>query len=134
MSTLIGIITDIFPAEVRGNFEKRVFRLKQSDVERYPNHWELECHQGDSNLLDGFKVGDDVTCEIIIQGRAWTKDGRTMIFNTLKCIGIAYFGKAAKPVPSTRQQTGGQEKTPRPARREQDGYKPAIGPNDEIPF
>lgn len=107
--TLSGIITDLFAPEIRGNFEKRVFRLKQTDRERYPQHWELEATQGDVNLLDGFKTGDEVTCDVTVMGRAWTKDGRTMIFNTLRCTDIAYFGSASapKPVPSTRQQTGG---------------------------
>ena len=87
MTTLKGIITDIFPAEVYGNFEKRAFWVQQTE-EKYPEHWELELQQGDCPMLDKFKVGDRVECFVQIRGRKWSKNGKDGIRNTLKCTEI----------------------------------------------
>lgn len=108
-TTLSGIITNIFRAEIRGGFESRKFRLKQSDREKYPQHWELECQQNDCNLLDAFRIGDEVNCDVEIRGREWkkTSTNEVFIFNTLKCVDISIYGSATKPTPSLRQQTGG---------------------------
>lgn len=133
-TTLSGIITAIFPTATRGNFESRKLWLKQSDRETRPSHWEIEAQQTDVNMLDHFKVGDEVTCDILVTGRAWSKDGRDMIFNCLKLTDISYFGTGAatpRATPSTRQMTGGipssvTEKAPAPkAAAKQEGWKPA---------
>lgn len=102
---LTGIITDIFPAEVYGNFEKRVLWLKQPDSEKYPEHWQIEFHQGNANQLDNFKVGQSVEITVDIKGRGWEKGGKKSIFVTLKATDIVKQGES-KPTPSNRQKTG----------------------------
>lgn len=108
---ITGVITDIFQTVTLGQmFRKRVFRVKQIDVERNPQHWELECHFEEIALLDKLSTGDEVTCDIIILGREYTKMGQTAIYNTLKCVDISYKGSIGKKsigVRSTRSQTSG---------------------------
>jgi Domain of unknown function (DUF3127) len=96
MKTILnGVITEIYPSEIYGSFEKRVFHLQQSDVEKYPQTWALECQQGDCNMLDKFKTGQVVSCHIEIRGKAWAKNGRAGVINTLKCTKIDRVGQAA---------------------------------------
>src|SRR5205809_312435 len=126
--TIKGKITDIFPSEIFGNFEKRVAWVLEVDVQ-YPNHYSLEFHQGDANMLDSYVPGDLVTCKVDVRGRKWEKNGKAGCMNTLKCWGIERTGTAAKPAPSTRQQTGGI-----PPKSEPQGGQPPLGPNDDLPF
>lgn len=82
---IIGYITDIFPSEIIGSsFEKRVFWLMEPGSDKYKNHYQLECHQGDCNLLDKFRAGELVECQTDLRGKKFTKNGRDFIFNTLK--------------------------------------------------
>jgi hypothetical protein len=83
---LTGVITDIFPAEIYGGFEKRVVWVKQTD--RYPEHWALEMWQGDGNVLDKFKIGQEVICVVDIKGRQNNKSGKSFVINTLRCTKI----------------------------------------------
>lgn len=106
--TIQGVITDIFPSEIFGNFEKRVAWIQETDVQ-YPNCYSVEFHQGDANILDMFVPGDRVTCSVDVRGRKWEKNGKAGCMNTLKCWKIERVGQP-KPMPSTRQQTGGIER------------------------
>lgn len=81
--TLKGTIKTIFPAEVYGSFEKRVFWLQELDAQ-YPNTWALEMHQGECNNLDKYQPGDKVECHVDIKGRRWEKNGKEGVINTLK--------------------------------------------------
>jgi len=125
-ATITGYITDIFPAEIRGNFEKRVFWVKEPDSVQYPNQYSLECHQGDANLLDRFKVGQLVTVQVDIRGKKWVKDGRESCFNTLKAwkIELAAGSNTSQPAP------------PPPASQEGFGsnYHDLTEPLDDLPF
>lgn len=85
---LHGLIVKINRAEIHGNFEKRIFELREKDSEKYPQHYQLECHQGDANILDNFSVGDEVTCWIDLRGRLWENNDKRAIFHTLKCYKI----------------------------------------------
>lgn len=97
MSTakLIGILTDVFPVETpHPNFKKKVFWLREPDTERYPQHWEIELHQEDTDRLKGVEIGDRLECEVECRGRKWHARGEDKIFTSLKCIGIKVLGKA----------------------------------------
>lgn len=102
-----GIITDIFPAEIRGNFEKRVFWIKETDAERYPEHYSLELHQGDTVILDKFKTGEHVDVEVTIRGKKWVKEGKESIFNTLKAWQVKRHGETSRP-PESAQNVNNQ--------------------------
>jgi len=133
-----GELTDIFPAEIFGNFEKRVAWVLEKDVQ-YPNHYQIEFHQGDANMLDNFLRGDIVECKVDVRGKKFkSKQGKDGIINTLKCWNIIKVG-GAKPAPSTRQQTGGiPPQNQAPAQGNQDQWKqppPIEGAgDDDLPF
>lgn len=82
---LTGIIEGVFETEPIGNFfEKRRFWLKESEEKRSPI-WELEAHQGDCTMLDKFKHGDRVTCNIEIKGVMRSIRNNNVVFNSLVC-------------------------------------------------
>jgi len=102
MSTvnLIGIITDIFPAQnVTPQFVKRVFWVREPDTNPYPQHWEIEVLNEEIKRLQGFSVGDPVEAEVEVRGRQYTRGGSKSIFNSLKCTGLRKLTstKAASP-------------------------------------
>ena len=126
-----GILTDVFPSEIFGNFEKRVAWVQETDVQ-YPNTFALEFHQGDANILDNFVPGDVVKCSVDLRGRKWSKNGKEGVMNTLKCWKMERLGQAKVP-PSTRQQTGGIPPKNQP-QQPQGGQPPVVGPDDDLPF
>lgn len=85
---LSGVIANIFPEETFGNFTKRVFWLKQINVQ-YPMHYALELWYDDIEALKKFKVGEGVICEVEVRGNKWSKNGREGVMNILKCTGIS---------------------------------------------
>lgn len=86
---LIGILTDIFPAQnVTPQFVKRVFWVKEPDTNQYPQHWEVEMHNEDIKRLQGFSAGDPVEAEVEVRGRQYTRNGSKSVFNSLKCTGL----------------------------------------------
>ncbi len=81
--TLSGVITDIFPAEVYGNFEKRVVWIKET-TDQYPQTYAIEFAQGNCNKLDRFKPGEEVKIWIDIRGRRYEKNGKEGVINSLQ--------------------------------------------------
>lgn len=135
---LVGTITDIFGAEIHGSFEKRIVWLKELDQQaRYPEHWAIEFWQGDVNLTEGFKVGQDVIATVDIKGRFWEKGGREGVIITLKCF------KLEKVATSTTQTA---TRTTAPAPKAPASTRPAAPapklpggqslsePLDDLPF
>lgn len=96
-SILKGSITDIFRPEIFNTFSKRVFWLKQSDREQYPQHWSVELHGEDCKELERYNIGDEVEVEVEIRGRYWSKDGKENVFNSLKVIGMKKAGQKSVP-------------------------------------
>jgi hypothetical protein len=128
-----GKITDIFPAEVYGNLEKRVAWVQETDVQ-YPQHYSLEFLQNDANILDSFVLGDVVECKVDVRGRRYEKNGKAGVINSLKCWNMRRIGDA-RPAPSTRQQTGGiPPKNQAPPLAQSGGYEPIPGGDDDLPF
>jgi len=101
-TTITGKILDIFPAELYGNFEKRVCWVEETEGE-YPNTYSLEFWQGDCNKLDSYKPGDAVSCKVDIRGRKWTKNGKEGVINTLKCWSISKQGATQQQANATQQ-------------------------------
>jgi len=97
--TLTGRIKRIFPAEVFGNFEKRVMWLEETEGQ-YPNTYNLEFQQGACNTLDNFAPGQTVKCQVDVRGRHWDKNGKEGVMNTLKCWKIESDQQAPPPPPS----------------------------------
>jgi hypothetical protein len=102
-SKLTGQLTDVFPVEpITPNFSKRVFWLKQPSTERYPQHWEIELHQGDVGQIDAFKIGDTLQADVEIRGKHYVGRGnKEGIITSLKCTGLR---RIAGPPPPPRAQ------------------------------
>jgi hypothetical protein len=67
---------------VTDKFTKR--ELVVTTDENYPQHILVEFHQDKVDLLDKFKVGQNVTVGINIKGREWVSpQGETKYFNTI---------------------------------------------------
>lgn len=81
-----GRITEIKNSEAFGNFEKRTFWVEETEGQ-YPNTYKLEAQQGMCNVLDKYYIGDEVECNVDVQGRKFTskKTGQEGVINTLKC-------------------------------------------------
>jgi hypothetical protein len=100
---LSGRIKTIFSAEVFGNFEKRVMWLEEQ-TDKYPQTYSLEFTQGDVNVLDAFKEGDQVECSINLRGRHSEKNGKEYVFNSMQCWRIKRVANAVE-TPTQVQQT-----------------------------
>lgn len=82
---LTGTIDTVFETEPIGNFfEKRRFWLRESEDKKSPV-WELELQQGDCVLLDKFKQGQQVMCNVEVKGVLRVVKLRNIVFNTLVC-------------------------------------------------
>lgn len=79
-----GKVDTIFPGEIKGNFEKRLFWITENIPNR-PQTWQLEMRGNDGEALDNFKPGQQVECNVEIKGFKWKKDGKESVFNTLHC-------------------------------------------------
>lgn len=126
---ITGKITDIFPSETFGNFEKRVAWVVEEGMQ-YPNHYPLEFQQGFANELDHYVPGDQVVCDVDVRGRKWEKNGKAGCMATLKCWKIERVGGGQKAPRSTRQQTGGIDN----AHQQQQSTPPPINTGDDLPF
>jgi hypothetical protein len=69
--------------KVSENFSKREFVVKTD--EQYPQHILVELHQDNTDLLDNYEVGQNVTVSINLRGRSWTNptDQKEKYFNTI---------------------------------------------------
>ena len=64
-------------------FRKREFIIVTQD--QYPQHILLELVQDKCDLLDNFKVGDDVKVSVNLNGRLWTNpEGVEKCFNAIQ--------------------------------------------------
>lgn len=53
--------------------------------EQYPQHISVQFVQDKCDLLDAYKVGDNVKVDINLRGREWTNpQGETVYFNTIQ--------------------------------------------------
>ena len=68
---------------VSDSFRKREIVITTS--EQYPQHLLLEFVQDKCEVLDGYKVGQDVEIGINLRGREWVNpEGVTKYFNTIQ--------------------------------------------------
>lgn len=81
---LQGELIEVFDTqEVTVTFKKREFAIKTSG--EYPQEIALEVTQDKVDLLDTFKVGDNITASVNLRGRKWTNaDGVNKYFNTIQ--------------------------------------------------
>jgi len=97
MSEISGKIKLINDAETYGTFTKRSFVVTTS--EQYPQEVQLECHQDKCDLLDKFKVGDEIKASLNIRGKLWINpEGKEVYFNTI----VAWRIEAIKYAPKQK--------------------------------
>lgn len=103
-----GKLIEIFETvKIKESFQKREFVLEFSSNPKYPELVKFELVQDKCNLLDSFKVGQEVSVEFDLRGRKWTdQKGAVKYFNTLQ----AWRLSAADGTPS--EQSGGQGAPP----------------------
>jgi hypothetical protein len=84
MSEVIGKIKVINPTqEVSASFKKR--ELVVSTNEQYVQHILIEFNQDKCDLLDNYKVGQNVKVGINLRGREWVNpQGETKYFNSIQ--------------------------------------------------
>jgi hypothetical protein len=87
---------------VSASFKKRLAIIKTD--ESYPQFIAIEFQQDRVDLIDPYKVGDNVTVSFNLSGRLWSNpQGEEKCFNTIKCWKIQRVSNAAAqttPTPS----------------------------------
>lgn len=79
---LQGTLYRIFPTEqVNENFSKRNFVLEVAG--EYPQKIQFQAIKERCDLLDSYTIGEEVTVHFDIQGKEFSKDGKTNFFNNL---------------------------------------------------
>jgi hypothetical protein len=69
--------------QVSASFKKRELVVTTDD--QYPQHIMIEFAQDKCDLINGYKVGEDVKVSINLQGREWVSpQGDTKYFNSIK--------------------------------------------------
>ena len=81
-----GKLVEIFETvKIKESFQKREFVLEFASNPKYPELVKFETVQDKCNLLDNFKVGQEVSVEFDLRGRKWTdQKGVVKYFNTLQ--------------------------------------------------
>ena len=66
-----------------GGFKKR--DIVVTTEEQYPQHISIQFVQDKCEVLDKYKIGDNVTIGVNLRGREWTNaKGETQYFNTIQ--------------------------------------------------
>lgn len=94
---LKGTIKEIFDTQqISDRFSKREFVIEYIDNPQYPQYVKFELTQDKCELLDQYKVGDEVDVQFNVRGRAWTNpQGVTQYFNTLQAWRLDVASEAA---------------------------------------
>ncbi|MBS1548184.1 MAG: DUF3127 domain-containing protein [Bacteroidetes bacterium] len=86
--------------QISEKFSKRELVITETGGQ-FPQHIPVEFTQGDTNMLDPFAPGDEVTVTCFVNGREWTRDGATKYFLSLKGNRIEKIGAAPQARPAT---------------------------------
>jgi len=86
-----GVIEEIFDThEYSEKFKKREFILEHAPNPQWPEHLKLEFINQKTDLLDQYKVGDQVDCSINLKGRKWENDNGSGYVVSLQCWKIGH--------------------------------------------
>lgn len=104
---LKGIIKFIDETKSFGanGFRKREFVVTTD--EQYPQHILIEMNQDKCDILNNYKVGDNVTASLNLRGREWVNpQGEIKYFNTIQCWRLQKEeGQVGTPVSATQKQS-----------------------------
>jgi hypothetical protein len=80
-----GEIIEIYDVKIISeNFKKREFILKHAPNPDYPDFLKLEVVQNKTDLLDKYKVGQEVVVDLNLKGKRWEKGKESGYFNSLQ--------------------------------------------------
>ena len=83
--TLKGTIIEIYDEkQISEKFKKREFVLKHAPNPDYPDFLKIEVVQNKTDLLDKYKVGDEVEVDINLKGKKWQKGKESGYFNSIQ--------------------------------------------------
>ena len=83
--TVSGEIIEIYDVQVISDtFKKREFILKHAPNPEYPDFLKLEVVQNKTDLLDKYKVGQEVVVDLNLKGKKWEKGEKSGYFNSLQ--------------------------------------------------
>lgn len=90
--------------QVSDTFKKREFVIETKG--EYPQTPKFQAVQDKCDVLDNFKVGDDISISFNLRGNAWEADGgETKYFNNLDAWKITSLGSQSTPEsPSTEEE------------------------------
>lgn len=126
-------IEKIFPTQqIKDTFRKREFVVEYADNPQYPEMIKFECIQDKCDLLDSFKVGQEVNVSFNLKGRKWTdpKNGEDKYFNSLQAWRITG-AESGSTSNSTNTSAGGSTPPPPAAGDEPDWLSED---SDDLPF
>lgn len=87
--------------QVSASFVKR--DIVVTTEEQYPQHILIQFTQDKTDLLDQYKIGDDVNVSINIRGREWVNpQGETKYFNTIQGWRISSVGATNTTPPAAK--------------------------------
>lgn len=95
-----GIIKSIDPTKIIGQngFKKRELVLETN--QEYPQALLIEFNQDKCDLLNSFKVGDNVRILVKLKGREWfNPEGKAVYFNSIKGWSINFENENNNPKP-----------------------------------
>ena len=100
-----GKLTEIFETiKIKDTFQKREFVLEYATNPKYPELIKFEMVQDKCVILDGFKVGQEVSVEFDLRGRKWTdRQGAVRYFNTLQAWRLSPADSSAGVSPSDQE-------------------------------
>lgn len=89
---------------VSDSFSKRDLVVTTS--EQYPQDLLIQFVQNQCEVLDKYKVGEQVEVSINLRGREWTnpKDGEVKYFNTIQGWKIGYAGQHADAIQGAKHE------------------------------
>ena len=112
--------------QVSASFKKREFILEYAENPQYPEFLKFEMIQEKCDLLNGYKVDDQVDVFFNLKGRKWTDPkGEVKYFNSLQAWKLERAGSAQGSMPT--QDTGMDH-------IEEPGWVSAQGGSDDLPF
>lgn len=81
-----GKLIEIFDTvQINDSFRKREFVLEYSENSQYSEFIKFELFQDKSDIINNFKVGDEVVVAFNLKGRKWNDPkGGVKYFNTLQ--------------------------------------------------
>ena len=120
----IGLLHEIFDEQqVSEKFRKREFVLEVPG--QYPEHIKFQAVQDKCDMIDAYKIGDEVEVSFNLRGRGYNKDGRMNYFTNLDCWKIQ---------PAGQQQAAAPRPNVPPARQQQSAARIASDDDNDLPF